>query len=90
MYLSRSHAENIFPSWTVVVWRHHVYVPEFHRPSCDSAGLEVLRAIHCANGTCSVQGRDSNLFVITVHIVPCGFFACHTHNNLPPPSKADL
>ncbi len=26
MYLSRSHTENIFPSWTVVVWRHHVYV----------------------------------------------------------------
>jgi hypothetical protein len=31
MYLSRSHTENIFPSWTVVVWRHHVYAPEFHR-----------------------------------------------------------
>ncbi len=39
MYLSCSHTENIFPSWTVVVWRHHVYVLEFHRPSCDSVSI---------------------------------------------------
>jgi hypothetical protein len=37
MYLSRSRTGNIFPSWTVVVRRHHVYVPEFHCPSCNSA-----------------------------------------------------
>jgi hypothetical protein len=36
MNLSRSHTGNIFPSWTIVVWRHHVYVQEFHRPSCNS------------------------------------------------------
>ncbi len=36
MYLSRSRTGNIFPSWTVVVRRHHVYVPEFHCPSCNS------------------------------------------------------
>ncbi len=36
MYLPRSHTGNIFPSWTVVVRRHHVYVREFHRPSCNS------------------------------------------------------
>ncbi len=45
MYLSRSHTENIFPSWTVVVWRHHVYVPEFHRPSCDSAGEQPAHSV---------------------------------------------
>jgi hypothetical protein len=28
--------ENIFSSWTVVVRRHHVYVQEFHLPSCNS------------------------------------------------------
>ena len=38
MYLPRSHTGNIFPSWTVVVRRHHVYVREFHRPSCNSVG----------------------------------------------------
>ena len=37
MYLSRSRTGNIFPSWTVVVRRHHVYVREFHLPSCNSA-----------------------------------------------------
>jgi hypothetical protein len=36
MYLPRSHTGNIFPSWTVVVRRHHVYVREFHHPSCYS------------------------------------------------------
>jgi hypothetical protein len=25
--------------------RHHVYVPEFHRPSCDSVGTEVNRSL---------------------------------------------
>ena len=33
MYLPRSHTGNIFPSWTVVVRRHHVYEREFHLPS---------------------------------------------------------
>jgi hypothetical protein len=37
MYLSRSRTGNIFPYRTVVVLRHHVYVPEFHDPSCYSA-----------------------------------------------------
>jgi hypothetical protein len=36
MYLSRSRTGNIFPYRTVVVLRHHVYVPEFHDPSCYS------------------------------------------------------
>ncbi len=36
MYLSRSLTGNTFPSGTVVVWRHHVYVREFHHPSCNS------------------------------------------------------
>jgi hypothetical protein len=36
MYLSRSRTGNIFPYKTVVVLRHHVYVPEFHDPSCYS------------------------------------------------------
>jgi hypothetical protein len=36
MVLPRSHTGNIFPSWTVVVRRHHVYVREFHLPSCNS------------------------------------------------------
>jgi hypothetical protein len=37
-YLPRSQTGNIFPSWTVVVRRHHVYVREFHLPSCYSVG----------------------------------------------------
>jgi hypothetical protein len=37
MYLPRFHTGNIFPSWTVVVWRHHVYAREFHLSSCNSA-----------------------------------------------------
>ncbi len=36
VYLPRSHTGNIFQSWTVVVRRHHVYVREFHHPSCNS------------------------------------------------------
>jgi hypothetical protein len=42
MYLSRSRTGNIFPYRTVVVLRHHVYVPEFHDPSCYSVSLESL------------------------------------------------
>jgi hypothetical protein len=42
MYLYRSRTGNIFPSWTIVVWRHHVYVREFHRPSCNSAPMHSL------------------------------------------------
>jgi hypothetical protein len=42
MYLSRAHTGNIFPSWTVVVWRHHVYVREFHGPSCNSVEIKVF------------------------------------------------
>ncbi len=48
MYLPRSHTGNIFPSWTVVVRRHHVSSREFHLPSCNSAeatSLVVLRMI---------------------------------------------
>jgi hypothetical protein len=41
MYLPLSHTGNIFPSWTVVIRRHHVYVREFHRPSCNSVGRRV-------------------------------------------------
>ncbi len=36
MIVPRSHTGNIFQSWTVVVRRHHVYVREFHLPSCNS------------------------------------------------------
>ncbi len=36
MHLPRSHTGNIFPLWTIVVWRHHVYVREFHCQSCNS------------------------------------------------------
>jgi hypothetical protein len=42
MYLSRSRTGNIFPYRTVVVLRHHVYVPEFHDPSCYSALSRVI------------------------------------------------
>jgi hypothetical protein len=45
MYLSLSRTGNIFPSWTVVVRRHHVYVPEFHCPSCNSVGM--YEYVHC-------------------------------------------
>ncbi len=37
MYLPRSHTGNIFPSWTIVVRHHHVYLRKFDRPSCNSA-----------------------------------------------------
>jgi hypothetical protein len=40
MYLSRSRTGNIFPYRTVVVLRHHVYVPEFLDPSCYSVGQD--------------------------------------------------
>jgi hypothetical protein len=42
MYLPRSYTGNIFPSWTVVVRRHHVYVREFHLPSCNSAAVDIV------------------------------------------------
>ncbi len=41
MYLPRSHTGNIFPSWTVVVRRHHVYVREFHLLSCNSVYMNM-------------------------------------------------
>jgi hypothetical protein len=44
MYLPRSHTGNIFPSWIVVVRRHHVYVREFHRPSCNSVQFAVSKS----------------------------------------------
>jgi hypothetical protein len=60
MYLPRSHTENIFPSWTVVVRRHHVYVREFHLPSCNSVSifiylkLVLIHTVHCY-GSCTVM-----------------------------------
>jgi hypothetical protein len=45
MYLSRSRTGNIFPYRTVVVLRHHVYVPEFHDPSCYSVDRHPNRGI---------------------------------------------
>ncbi len=55
MNLSRSHMGNIFPSWTVVVWRHHVYVREFHRPSCNSVGKSLL---------CNPHSKRTNKFLM--------------------------
>ncbi len=49
MYLPRSHTGNIFPSRTVVVWRHHVYVREFHRPSCNSVEHRAGKAVRLAS-----------------------------------------
>ncbi len=46
MYLPRPHTGNIFPSWTVVVRRHHVYVREFHRPSCNSVEMTLVKSLY--------------------------------------------
>ena len=45
MYLSRSRTGNIFPYRTVVVLRHHVYVPEFHDPSCYSVCIRRIEEL---------------------------------------------
>jgi hypothetical protein len=61
MYLSRSHTGNIFPPWTVVVWRHHVYVREFHRPSCNSVAVETTGTLQTSKpaGTLSTVGMPA-------------------------------
>jgi hypothetical protein len=50
MYLSRSRTGNIFPYRTVVVLRHHVYVPEFHDPSCYSVVIQPQSGIVAIEG----------------------------------------
>jgi hypothetical protein len=55
MYLSRSRTGNIFPYRTVVVLRHHVYVPEFHDPSCYSVGTQTMRLINLSTTMSQLQ-----------------------------------
>jgi hypothetical protein len=71
MYLSRSRSGNIFPYRTVVVLRHHVYVPEFHDPSCYSVPVysSVLQTGICFSfwGIYKIQYRvRANIQVSTI------------------------
>ncbi len=43
-----------FPSWKVVIRRHHVYVREFHRPSCNSAWSYLIHLLSFLFETCEM------------------------------------